>query len=98
MFIGRDIGQEHFPNTIEFRARISNGLAVLAGDQEMDWLGQRLGGGQSLVGGVLECLVVVLSQKQRRHQRTPASFSLPTSSPAVFTFTPALRPAGSTVL
>ena len=72
---------------------------ALAGDQHMHSAAERLGGGQRLVGGVLERLVVVLGDEKRGHQITPASFlSLSTSSATVFTLAPALRPGGSVVL
>src|SRR5262249_56778085 len=73
--------------------------AALARDQHMHVATQRLGGGQRLVGRVLERLVVVLGEKERGHQINPISFlSLSTSSPTDFTLTPALRPGGSVVL
>ena len=72
---------------------------ALAGDQHMDVAAERLGGGQRLVGGVLERGVVVFGKQQRGHQSTPASFlSLATSSATMPTLMPALRPGGSVVL
>ena len=57
------------------------------------------GGGERLVGGILELLVLVFSNQQCGHPRTPASFfSFDTRSATSFTFTPALRPGGSVVL
>src|SRR5665647_3952072 len=60
---------------------------------------KRGGGGQRLVGGILQQGVVVFGNQQRGHQITPASFlSFETSSATSLTLTPALRPPGSVVL
>src|SRR5688572_3857273 len=63
----------------------------------MDVAADGFRGGQSLVGGILERLVVVFGEQQRCHQIAPASLSLPTSSATDPTFTPAWRPPGSLV-
>ena len=93
--IGDEIEDELESEPVGFGDR----AAGLARDQHVDRLPERLRGGQRLVGRVLERLVVVLGEQQRGHQISPISFlSLSTSSPTVFTLTPALRPAGSAVL
>src|SRR5262249_31982770 len=54
--------------------------------------------GQRLVGGILQRRVVMFSNQQRGHQRTPASvLSFATSSATSLTLTPPLRPGGSAV-
>src|SRR5438045_802238 len=58
-------------------------------DQHMHVAAELAGGGQRLVGGVLEVTCFVFGNQQRSHQRTPASvFSLETSSATSFTLTP----------
>jgi hypothetical protein len=42
--------------------------AALASDEDMHVAAERLGGGQRLVGRVLERLVVVLGEEEGRHQ------------------------------
>src|SRR5262245_30354560 len=54
--------------------------------------------GERLVGRILEALVIVLGDQQRRHRMPASFFSLATSSATEATLTPALRPGGSTVL
>src|SRR5690606_22989499 len=83
---------------VEPGCRIGRRAGILAGDEHMHLAAQRLGRGQRLGGGILQALVVVFGNQQRRHQITPASFSLPTSSATEPTFAPAWRPGGSTVL
>ena len=98
VLVGRVVGEQHLGDAVELRGRFRDGARALARDQHMHRLAQRLGGGERLVGRVLERLVVVLGDQKRRHQITPASFlSLSTSSATVFTLTPALRPGGSVV-
>ena len=98
VLVGRVVGEEHLRDAVELRRRFGDGARALARHQHMHGLAERLGGGERLVGGVLERLVVVLGDEKRRHQMTPASFlSLSTSSATVFTLAPALRPGGSVV-
>ena len=95
----RAVRQQHLLDAVELGRGIGHRLGILAGDEDMHVAAQRLGGGQRLAGRVLERLVVVLGDEKRGHQISPISFlSLSTSSPTVFTLTPALRPAGSVVL
>src|SRR5262249_61604003 len=99
VLVRRRFGQKHLGDARELGGRIRDHTAVLAGDQHVDVAAERLGGGERLVGCVLESLVVVLGNQERSHHSTPASFfSLPTSSATELTFTPALRPGGSVVL
>ena len=99
VLIGRRIRQQHLLDAVELRRRVRDRLAAGAGDQHVHIGADALGRGERLVGRVLERLVVVLGNQQRRHQIAPASFlSLSTSSATVFTLTPALRTGGSTVL
>ena len=98
MLVRRGVGQQHLLHAIELGGGIGGRFAILAGDQNMHVAAERLGGGERLVGGVLERFVVVLGDEKRGHQSTPASsLSLPTSSATEPTLTPDLRPGGSVV-
>ena len=102
--IGRCVGQQHLLDAVELRRRVGRGLRIGAGHQHMHRCAKGLGGGERLVGGVLEMSVIVLGDQQSGHsfdpsQSTPASvLSFWTSSATEPTFTPALRPPGSAVL
>src|SRR5450631_3696892 len=99
MLEGRHVCQQDLLDAIELRGGLRNCARAVAGDQHMHRRRERFGGGQRLVGRVLEHLVVVLGNEEGGHDNTPASFlSLSTSSATDFTFTPDLRPAGSVVL
>ena len=99
MLVAVAVGKQNFRNAVELGGGFGDGPAAFAGDQHMHVAAERLGSGQRLVGRILERLVVVLGEQERGHDSTPTSFlSLSTSSPTVFTFTPALRPGGSVVL
>ena len=54
-----------------FAAASAAALAVLAGDQHVHVAAERLGGGQRLVGGVLERFVVVFGDEKRGHLEYP---------------------------
>src|SRR6266508_825447 len=93
------VGEQDLLHPVELGGGFGYRPIALAGDHHVHVRAERLGGGQRLVGRVLQRLVVVLGDEERGHDSTPTSFlSLSTSSPTVFTFTPALRPAGSVVL
>src|SRR5437879_2046529 len=98
MFVERAVGEQHLLDAVELGGRVGHSLRVFAGDEDVHVAAERLCGGQRLVGGILERLVVVFGEQQRGHPITPASLSLPTSSAGEATLTPDLRPAGSTVL
>ena len=93
----RGIGIEHLGRAIELGGGLGHRLAVGTGHQHVDVLAQRPGGGHGLGDGRRQRLVVVLRQQKSGHDNAPASFSLATSSAALATLTPALRPGGSTV-
>src|SRR5262249_29152147 len=92
--------QQYFLNAVKPSCRVCDRLAILPGDQHVNVTANCLGGGQRLVGRILEGFVVVLGDEKRGHfQSTPASsLSLLTNSAADPTFTPDLRPGGSAVL
>ena len=93
------VGQQHLGDAIELGRRFGDRARTLARHQHMHVGAERFGGGERLVGGILERLVVVLGDEECCHDRTPASFlSLSTSSATVLTLTPDFRPAGSLVL
>ena len=93
------VGDEHLGDAVELRRGFGHCFAIMPGDQDVHLGAKRLGGGQRLVGRVLERRIVVLGEKKCRHQIAPASFlSLSTSSATDFTLTPALRTGGSAVL
>ena len=97
MLVSRAVRDQHLLDAVELRGGIGDRAAAFAGDQHMHVAAERLGGGQRLVGRILERLVVVLGNQKNSHPSTPASFSLPTSSATEPTLAPALRPPGSTV-
>src|SRR5437868_5672597 len=97
MLVRAGVREQHFLDAVELGGGVGRGLGVLAGDENVHVAAKLLGGGERLAGGILQRLVVVLGQKKRGHPSTPASLSLPTSSAGEATFTPDLRPAGSTV-
>src|ERR1700736_2003137 len=99
MLVDGAVGEQNLGHAGELGSGFGDRAAAMAGDQHVHVAAERLGGGQRLVGRILERLVVVLGEKERGHQINPISFlSLSTNSPTVFTFTPALRPGGSVVL
>jgi hypothetical protein len=99
VLVGGRVSEQHSLDTVELGCGIGGRLAIVAGDQHVDVGADLFGGGQRLVGSVLERLVVVLGEKKNRHQIAPASFfSLSMSSATVLTLTPALRTGGSEVL
>src|SRR5436309_408676 len=72
---------------------------TLAGDQYVDVARQLLGGGDDLVGVVLQGRVVVVGDDENGHQSTPASFfSFMTRSAADSTLMPPARFGGSVTL
>ena len=97
MRIGVALGEQHLAHAVELGRRLGRAPGVLAGDEHMHLAAQRLRCRQRLGGGVLEGLIVVFGNQQRRHQITPASLSLPTSSATDPTLAPAWRPGGSLV-
>ena len=97
--VGGRVREQHLLDAVELGGGVGDRLAARAGDEDVHVAAERLGGGQRLVGRVLERLVVVLGEEEGRHQIAPASFlSLSTSSATVLTLTPALRCGGSAVL
>ena len=66
VLVGRRIGEQHLLDAVELGGGIGHRLR-LAGDQHVHVAAQRLGGGQRLVGGILERLVVVLGEEKRGH-------------------------------
>ncbi len=98
MFVNITVCQQHFRRAVELRRRVRHGLRALAGHQDMHVAAERLGCGHRLGGRVLEMSVVVFRDQKGGHCNTPASFfSFSTSSATEPTFTPDLRPPGSTV-
>ncbi len=91
------VGVEHLGGAIELGGGLRDGLGVRAGNEHVHVLAQRLGGTHGLGDPGAQRLVVVVGQEQRRHESAPVSLSLAISSAAFATFTPALRPGGSTV-
>ncbi len=97
--VGGRVGEQHLGHAVKLGGGFRDRFAIVAGDQNVHLGAERLGGGQRLVGRVLERDIVVLGEEKCRHQIAPASFlSLSTSSATDFTFTPALRTGGSEVL
>ncbi len=93
------IGEQDLRHTLKRRRLGRRRVAALPGDQHMD-LAEALHGLQRLgqrIGAKMP--VADIGKKKNSHQITPASsFSFAISSSTEPTFTPALRPAGSTVL
>ena len=94
---GRAVGVQHLAHAVDLGGGLRGAAGIRARDQHVDIAAHRLGGGDDLVGGVLHGRVVVFGDNENGHQITPASLSLPTSSAAVFTLTPAWRLPGSAV-
>src|ERR671937_624109 len=61
------IGEQNLFHPIELGGVVRHGATVLARDQHMHLLPERIGRGQRLGGGVLEGLIVVLGEKKRGH-------------------------------
>ena len=95
----RRVGEQNLGCAVELGGASATALAVGAGDQHMHVLAQRLGGAHGLGDGRRRA-PCCRARPARRTVMTsaPASFSLATSSAALATLTPALRPGGSTVL
>ena len=97
MLVSGVVCDEHFLHASELGCGLRHRRAALAGDQHMHRAADGGCGGEGLVRDAVQRLVVMFRDQQRGHQITPASLSLPTSSLAEPTLTPALRPPGSTV-
>jgi len=94
----RRIGEQNLGGAIEFCSSLGNRFATGAGDKNVNVAAEIRGGRHRLRRRVIEYCVVVFSQQQNRHQRTPASFfSFDTSSPTLSTTIPAWRTGGSVV-
>src|SRR5579885_939236 len=98
MLVRRRVGDEHFLHAVEFCSRVGHGFAVFPGNKHVHVTAKRLGCRERFGGRILQRSVVMLGEKKRRHESTPASsLSLPTSSATEPTLTPDLRPGGSLV-
>ena len=97
--IGGIIRRQDLGHTGKLRGFGGGGGNAVTGDQQMH-LAQRLGGGQRLGGAVrAQRAAGHFGNQKYGHQITPASsLSFAISSATLATFTPALRPCGSTVL
>ena len=97
--VGGVFDLQHARDARHLRARVSHRAAVLAGDQHVDRVVQRLGRGDRMQGRLGQLAVVVLRQDQNAHQITFASWrSFSTSSATLATRTPDWRRAGSSTL
>ena len=76
VLVRRAVGEQHLVDAVELGGGIGRAFAVLAGDEDVHVAAERLGGGQRLVGGVLERLVVVLGEQERGHGMISASTAL----------------------
>ena len=94
--LGR-VREQHLRCALELGGSFGDALAVGAGHQHVHVLAQGLGGAHGLGDDAAQRLVVVVGEEQDRHDSAPTSLSLATSSAALATLTPALRPGGSTV-
>ena len=65
------VGEQYLGHAVELGGGLGHRPAVLAGDQHVYRLPQRLGGGQRLGGRVFEGLVVVLGEEERGHVDVP---------------------------
>src|SRR6516225_10464101 len=95
--VGR-VGMEHLCCPVELGRSFGNALAVGACHQHVHVLAERSRCRHRLGDTAAEGLVVMVGEEEDRHDSTPTSLSLATSSAALATLTPAFRPGGSTVL
>ncbi len=93
----RRVREQHLGGAVELGGGFGDALAAGAGHQHVHVLAERLGGGHGLGDVGAQRLVVVVGEQEHGHDSTPTSLSLATSSAALATLTPALRPGGSTV-
>src|SRR3954447_13283272 len=99
MLIAWVVSKKHLFNAIEFSRSLSDTAASRAGHEHMNRRPDCKSRGEAFSGCIIQNMVVVLGEQQRRHHSTPASFfSFPTRSSTEVTLIPACLLEGSTVL
>src|SRR6516225_4753568 len=100
MVIGRVVGEQHLADPGNARGCLRHGAAILAGDQNIDFLASDLlSSGSGIEGRGPERAVVVLGDDEGSHQITRASvLSLSTNSATEPTLCPPCRFGGSSTL
>ena len=93
----RRIRKQHLRYAIELGGGLGDRLGVAPATRTCTFWPMALAALMALATAGDKCLVVVLGKKEDVHERAPASLSLATSSAALATLMPALRPGGSTV-
>src|SRR3954447_15587075 len=99
MLIAWVVRKKHLFNAIEFSRSLGDTAASRAGHEHMNRRPDCKSRGEAFAGCIIQNMVVVLGEQQRRHHSTPASFfSFPTRSSTEVTLIPACLLEGSTVL
>src|SRR5215204_6081576 len=99
MLIAWVVSKKHLLDAVEFRCSLGDAATSRAGYKHMNRRPDGQSRHEAFAGCIIQNMVVVLGEQQRRHDSTPASFfSFPTRSSTEVTLMPACLLAGSTVL